>query len=367
MAVRPFTIAVPDQVLDRIAARLADSRIGYAPAGGGWNWGTDSNYLAEFVAYWRDHYDWRKAERELNGLPQYLAEVEGVDIHFYHARGEGARTMPPILLTHGWPGSVIEFLEVIPRLAAAGFDVVVPSLPGYGWSGPPPGPIGPASVARMWRTLMTEALGYDRFFAQGGDWGSIVTSQLGIAHADVVQAVHLNFFMGPVPSGQDDPELAAYWRSVHAMMREESGYQHQQDTRPQTLGLALHDNPVGFASWLLEKFRRWGDTGGNIESRFSKDRLITNMMTYLAQDNVISSFWLYYGSHHEPQHKGPVGVPTALAHFPGEFYPMPSRRLAELQYNVARWSVMESGGHFAAMEEPEVFARDVIDFFKEQA
>ncbi|UZW57395.1 epoxide hydrolase 1 [Sphingobium sp. JS3065] len=367
MIVRPFTVAVSDAVLERIAARLADARIGYAPEGGGWQWGTDRDYLAEFIDYWRDRYDWRRAERNLNALPQYLASVEGVDIHFYHVRGKGGGNMPPILLTHGWPGSVVEFLDVMPKLAAAGFDVVVPSLPGYGWSGRPLGPLGPATVARMWRKLMTEVLGYDRFFAQGGDWGSIVACQLAIDHADVVSAIHLNFFMGPVPNGETDVELATYWRSVHAMMREESGYQHVQGTRPQSLGLALHDNPVGFASWLLEKFRRWGDTGGDMESRFSKDQLIANMMTYLATDNVISSFWLYYVTQHEPPSTARINVPTALAHFPGEFYPMPSRRLAEQKYNVARWSVMDSGGHFAAMEEPEAFARDVIVFFEEQA
>ena len=365
MSVRPFTIAVADNVLDRIKARLADSRIGYAPEGGGWEWGTDRDYLEAFVAYWHDHYDWRAQERALNAHPQYRAEIEGVDIHFYHVRGDGSRPAP-ILLTHGWPGSVVEFQAVIPLLVGAGFDVVIPSLPGYGWSGRPPRPIGPASVARMWRRLMTQILDYSRFFAQGGDWGSVVTQQLGISHADVVPAIHLNFFMGPPPGCSDDPELADYWQSVGALMQEESGYHHQQGTRPQTLGLALHDNPVGWASWVLEKFRRWGDTGGDIESRFSKDALITNLMSDLVTGNVMSSLWMYYASNHENRAPGPVRVPTALAHFPAELYPMPSRRLAEQAYNVARWTSMKSGGHFAAMEEPQAFADDVISFFAEQ-
>lgn len=366
MSVRPFTIDVPSEVLDRIAARLADSRIGYAPQGGGWQWGTDNEYLAEFVTYWRDSYDWRAEQHRLNAFPQFLAEVEGVDIHFIHLCGDGSRPLP-IVLTHGWPGSVVEFVEVIPRLVSAGFDVVVPSLPGYGWSGRPALPIGPATVARMWRKLMTDVLGYEHFFAQGGDWGSAVTFQLGASHADVVAAIHLNFFMGPPPGSSDDPELAEYWQSVGKLMQKESGYQHQQSTRPQTLGLALHDNPVGWASWLLEKFRRWGDTRGEIESRFSKDHLITNMMTYLVTDNVMSSLWMYYASGLEPDDPGPVRVPTALAHFPGEFYPMPSKRIAAMAHNAVRYSKMESGGHFAAMEEPQAFARDVIEFFAGQS
>lgn len=365
MQATPFRIEVADAVLERIWARLADARIGYAPEGGGWAWGTDRDYLSAFVDHWRDHYDWRAEEARLNGLAQFRAEVEGVDIHFYHVRAEGTQSLP-VLLTHGWPGSVVEFIEVIPKLVDAGFDVVVPSLPGYGWSGRPARPIGPATVARMWRALMTEVLGYPAFFAQGGDWGSAVTYQLGAAHGDVCRAIHLNFFMGPPPGSSDDPELGDYWRSVGALMQEESGYHHQQGTRPQTLGLALHDNPVGWASWLLEKFRRWGDTKGDIESRFAKDHLITNMMSYLVTDNVISSLWMYYASNHEARDPGPVRIPTALAHFPGEFYPMPSRRLAEQAHNVARWTELPSGGHFAAFEEPELFAKDVIAFFRDQ-
>lgn len=362
MAVRPFVIDVPELVLARIGARLADSRIGYAPDGGGWTWGTDREYLAAFVDYWREQYDWRAQEAALNRFPQFLAEVDGIDIHLYHVRSDGGQPLP-ILLTHGWPGSVVEFQAVIPKLVAAGFDVVVPSLPGYGWSGRPAQPIGPATVAAMWRRLMVEVLGYPRFLAQGGDWGSAVTQQLGVTHADVVTAIHLNFFMGPPPGSSDDPALADYWQSVAALMKEESGYHHQQSTRPQTLGFALHDNPIGWASWLLEKFRRWGDTHGDIESRFDKDHLITNMMSYLATDSVMSSLWMYYGSNHEARAPGRVEVPTGLAHFPGEFYPMPSRALAEQAYNVEHWTTMTAGGHFAAMEEPDAFAADVIAFF----
>lgn len=370
MTLRPFQIAIPQPVLDRLNARLTDSRIGYAPAeGGAWDYGMDRGYLAELIAYWRDHYDWRKHEVALNRWPQFMAEVDGVDIHFYHIqgdhlRGDGSRPLP-IILTHGWPGSVAEFQEAIPLLLAAGYTLVIPSLPGHGWSGLPARPIGPATVAAMWRKLMVDVLGYPRFLAQGGDWGSAVTHQLGASHADVVAAIHVNFFMGPPPGSSDDPELAQYWGAVGALMQAESGYHHEQGTKPQTIGLALHDNPVGWAAWVVEKFWRWGDTKGQIDSRFDKDHLITNLMTYLATDKIISSFWMYYASNHEARHPGPVTVPCGLAHFPAEFYPMPSRRLAEQAYNVRRWSKMKAGGHFAAMEEPQSFADDVIAFFDE--
>lgn len=366
MTAEPFRIDVPQPVLDRIGEKLATTRIGYMPEGDDpWRYGTHAGYLSELIAYWRDRYDWRAHEAELNRWPQFRARVDGVDIHFYHVKGDGRRPVP-IILTHGWPGSVVEFQAVIPRLVAAGFTVVVPSLPGYGWSGRPGRPIGPKAVADMWRSLMVDVLGYRRFFAQGGDWGSAVTTQLGLNHADAVAAIHLNFFMAPPPGRDADADLRSYWSSVAKLMEAESGYHHEQATKPQTIGLALHDNPVGWASWVVEKFWRWGDTQGDIESRFSKDHLITNLMSYLVTDNVMSSIWMYYGVNQEKLTPGPVAVPTALACFPGEFYPMPSRELASRQYNVARWTEMKAGGHFAAMEEPEAFADDLIAFFGDQ-
>lgn len=365
MTPRPFSIDVPQSVLDRIAARVRDARIGYAPADDAdWKYGTDAGYLAELVAYWRDQYDWRAAEARLNRFPQFKAQIEGIDIHFYHVKGDGSQRLP-ILLTHGWPGSVVEFQEAIPLLVAQGFDVVVPSLPGYAWSGRPAGPTGARAVARMWRTLMTGVLGYPRFCAQGGDWGSAVTAWLGTEHVDVVAGVHLNFFMAPPPSQDDDEEAREYWAKVRKMQAAESAYQFEHTTKPQTIGLALHDNPVGWAAWVIEKFHGWGDTHGVIESSFSKDQLITNLMTYLVNDAVLSSIWSYRGISLD-RFKGPVTAPTALAWFPGEFYPYPGRRLAERGYNVKRYTEMPDGGHFAAMEKPEAFARDVGAFFSSE-
>lgn len=363
MTAQPFRIDVAQPVLDRITGRLRDARIGYQPDDDAdWRYGMDARYLAELIDHWRDHYDWRAEEAKLNAWPQFRADVDGIPIHFYHIQGDASRRPLPILLTHGWPGSVVEFLEVIPLLAEAGFSLVIPSLPGYGWSGRPARPIGPARVASMWRTLMTQVLGYPRFIAQGGDWGSAVTMQLGASHPDVVAAIHLNFFMAPTPGPDADPDLLAYWGAFTAAYDAEGAYQHEHATKPQTIALALHDNPVGWAAWVVEKFQRWGDTGGQIESRFSKDQLITNLMTYLVNDAVMSSIWMYRGLTTDVMAPGPVTVPTALAHFPGEFYPMPDLALAQRQYNVVRHTRMAAGGHFAAMEEPRAFAEDVIAF-----
>jgi pimeloyl-ACP methyl ester carboxylesterase len=360
---RPFTIAVEQSVIDRIAGRVADTRIGYAPGDDGqWQYGTDARFLGELVAYWRDRYDWRAAEAELNRWPQFTAGIDGIEIHFYHVKGDGSRPFP-LLLTHGWPGSVVEFQAAIGLLNRAGFDLVVPSLPGYGWSGRPLNPIGPKEVADLWRKLMVEVLGYPRFGAQGGDWGSAVTTWLGKAHADVVTGIHLNLFTGPPPGPEDDADSHAYRQRMGKLFAAESGYMHQQSTKPQTLGLALYDNPVGWAAWVIEKFHGWGDTGGDIASRFSMDTLLTNIMTYLVNDAVTSSLWMYYGATRSTNFAGPVAVPTGLALFPAEFIPYPNRRDAARVFNIRHWAVMKAGGHFAALEEPEAFSADVAAFF----
>lgn len=361
--VRQFAIDTDQAVLDRIARRVDDCRIGYAPRDdGAWRYGTEARYLADLATYWRDRFDWRTAEAELNRWPQFKVEIDGIDLHFYHVVGNGSRPFP-LLLTHGWPGSVVEFQRAIGLLNQAGFDLVVPSLPGFGWSGRPPAPIGPMEVSGLWRKLMVDVLGYRRFGAQGGDWGSAVTTWLGKLHSDVVAGIHLNLFTGPPPGLDDDDESLAYRQRLARMYAAESGYMHQQSTKPQTLGLALHDNPIGWAAWVIEKFHGWGDTHGDISGRFSMDVLLTNVMTYLVNDAVISSLWMYYGAARNPALPDPVAVPTGLALYPAEFVPYPSRRDAERAYNVYHWAEMPSGGHFAALEEPDLFAADVTGFF----
>lgn len=360
----PFRIDVPQAKLDRIAAKLALCEVGYAPADDAdWRYGTDARWLAGLLDHWRTGYDWRRCEAELNSLPHFRTRIDDVDVHFIHVRGTGPAMAFPILLTHGWPGSVLEFMGVIEPLTAMGFDLVIPSLPGYGFSSRPPRPIGPAGVARMWRELMIDKLGYARFGAQGGDWGSAVTASLGADHGDVVAAIHLNLFMAPASTEGDDAETTAYRQAMSAVQLRESAYMMEHATKPQTIGLALADTPIGFAGWVAEKFHGWGDTGGAIESRFSKDWLLDNIMVYLVNDAVQSAIWMYHSIFTEQRPHRRIEVPTGLALYPREFMPYPPRSAAERAFNVADWQQMASGGHFAALEEPVAFAANVGSFF----
>jgi len=363
MTARPFTLAVPQDRLDWIARRVADAHIGYAPDDDDWQYGTQAAYLGELRDYWRDHYDWRAAQAAFNAFPQFEADIEGVIVRFYHVRGEAGAPGGgyPIILTHGWPGSVLEFLEVIPLLTAQGYDVVVPSLPGYGFSGRPRRPISAIDIARIWRTLMTDILGYTRFGAQGGDWGSPVTLALGNHHADVVGAIHVNLLFHRLRENPTAEELA--WQAESsAFFAREGTYSLQQMRKPQTLGLALADTPIGFAAWVLEKYRSWSDCDGDVERRFSKDALITMIMTYLVSDNVQSGIWLYYSLNDVRPHEGRMTVPMGFAAFREQRDP-PSRAMVEDRYNIVHWNEMQHGGHFAAWEEPALFAQEVAGFF----
>lgn len=360
---RPFCLEVPRARLDWIAGRVADAVIGYAPDDDAdWKYGTDARYLAEFRDHWRDRYDWSAAQAAFNALPQYTVEIEGIAIHFYHLPATTGERGYPLILSHGWPGSVLEFLEVLPLLAARGYDVVVPSLPGYGFSGRPLRPIGARDIARIWRTLMVEVLGYSRFGAQGGDWGASVTTALAQDHGDVVAAIHLNY-LAHRPSGEMSAEEAEWFKAARRRMKDVGAYSKQMTTRTQTIGLALADTPVGFASWVLEKYRAWSDNDGDIESAFSKDQLITSVMTYLVSDNVQASMWLYNSmTTARPTDGGPIAVPMGFAHFPRETVP-PPRAAAEKRFNIVSWQEMPKGGHFAAWEEPELFTEEVGVFF----
>jgi pimeloyl-ACP methyl ester carboxylesterase len=374
---QPFRVEVPEAVVERIRHRLHQARWTAAPDDDAdWVYGTDAGWLRRLVAHWLDAYDWRAAEAALNRWPHYMATVDGQRIHYIHVKGSAASPRP-LLLTHGWPGSVLEFLSCIELLAHPerhggraedGFDLVIPSLPGYGFSSAPPRPIGPRAVARLWRRLMTDVLGYPRFAAQGGDWGAAVTSWLGAEHGDVTHAIHLNMIASWAlkPSAAPDAEEAAYHARVAAMRAQEMGYFMVQSTKPQTLALALSDSPLGFAAWVCEKFRTWGDTKGDIESRFSLDTLITNLMLYLANDNVGPALWMYRGRAAEAPLPMPrIERPTGVALFPAELIPYPPRALAEQAYAIARWTPMQAGGHFAALEEPAAFSDEVRTFFAE--
>jgi pimeloyl-ACP methyl ester carboxylesterase len=371
--VRPFRIHVPDADLEDLRERLARTRWPDAVEGAGWDYGTDLDYLRELVEYWRTSFDWRRFEREVNALPQYVARVGDFDVHFLHFRGSAPNALP-LVVTHGWPSSPFEMRGLAARLADgdAPFDVVVPAMPGFGFSSRPTRR-GFVRVDDLWRELMTEVLGYPRFVAHGVDVGARVTSALGRFHGDVVTAIHLGSvdLDGPEPP-PPDAELSEaerdYLARVRRWDREEGGYAAIQGTRPQTLAYALHDSPVGLAAWIVEKFRAWSDCGGDVESRFSKDELLANVTLYWLTETMNASMRRYYEVRRRPADPSRawkrVEVSTGIAMFPGEKDLLVPREWAERGYNVTRWTDMPRGGHFPALEEPALLERDLREFFR---
>ena len=374
----PFTLHVADAQIADLRDRLARTRFPDQAPDAPWAYGTDLAYLRELVAYWHERFDWRAQEARLNALPQFKLRLHGIELHLLQVPGRGPKPLP-LLLSHGWPGSVFEFLELIPRLTdparfggdpADAFTVIAPSLPGYGLSFTPGQPrFSVEQIADCFAELMTGVLGHARFAAQGGDWGAFITSRLGAAHADKLVGIHLNLLalrrdpkmlVGPTPEEARFADELAHW------LKEETGYQAIQGTRPQTLAFGLSDSPAGLAAWIAEKFRAWSDCDGVIERAIPRDHLLANISLYWFTGAIGSSFWPYYARLHGPWPipEGGVKVPTGYAQFPREIL-RPPRSLAERMYtNIQRWSVMPRGGHFAAMEQPEALAREIVEFFR---
>jgi len=380
MQIAPFRIDVPDTVLTDLRERLARTRLPDEIPGSGWTYGTNLAYLHELVTYWRECYDWRAAEARLNRFHHFRTRVGDLGIHFIHERGVGPAPLP-LIITHGWPGSVAEFTEILGPLtdpaahggdASDAFHVVCPSMPGYGFSDHPTVPgMEPERIAALWVELMA-GLGYRRFGAQGGDWGAMVTTYLGARHAAQVLGIHLNMVLA-LPDDPKNPNLEGVTQEelvdlMHAQqfLKEETGYQRIQGTKPQTLAYALNDSPAGLAAWIVEKFRTWSDCDGEIERRFTKDQLLTDVMLYWVTETANSSCRLYYETIHADKFP-PTGirveVPTGCAIFPKELI-KPLRAWAERMFNVQRWTRMPSGGHFAAMEEPKALVEDIRAFFR---
>jgi pimeloyl-ACP methyl ester carboxylesterase len=378
----PFRISVPDEVLHDLASRLATARL---PAGADdWATGMNPAYLRELVAYWRDGYDWRAQEALLNRFSHHRKDVDGTQVHFIHERGRGPSPLP-ILLTHGWPDSFFRFHKLIPLLsdpaahggeAADAFDVVVPSLPGYGFSEPREKAGGLFGFADLWHELMTKKLGYSRFGAHGGDWGSTVTEHLARSHASSVIGIHLT----DVPFWhifQKPDDLSAGERKFleknQRWQREDGAYAMIQGTRPRTAAAGLRDSPAGLAAWMVEKFHEWSDCGDDIEKSYTKDELLTNVMIYWVTGTIESSFQPYHDvvsagavRWTKEATKGWLGssaTPAAFALFPKDIS-RPPREWADRFFNVQRWTEMPAGGHFAALEEPERLAADIREFFR---
>ncbi len=375
-AIEPFTIRVPQAVLDDLRARLSRTRFPSEIEGARWDYGTPLGYLRDLVEYWRDSYDWRAQEARLNELAQFRTPIDGQPIHFIHVRSPIDDALP-LLITHGWPGSVVELLEVVPRLAdpesnggrsTDAFHVVAPSLPGYGWSVPlRERGWDVHRTARAFVELMAR-LGYSRYGAQGGDWGAQVATMVGALDPAHCAAIHLNMPIADppaeaVPLGDEDKDDLSAMREFQ---REESGYAFEQSTKPQTLGVALNDSPAGLLAWIVEKFRTWSDCGGDPENAFSRDQLITNVMLYWVTQTITSSAWLYWENRHSPRDRpGPshLDVPTGVARYPKEVLRFP-RAWVERRYRLTHWAEMPRGGHFAAMEQPELFAEDLRGYFR---
>ncbi|MEN7547603.1 epoxide hydrolase family protein [Rapidithrix thailandica] len=377
MIKKPFRIEVTQEILDDLQIRLKQTRWTDEPQDAGWNFGTDPNYLKELVHYWQNEYDWYKQEALLNQYPHYKADIDGISIHFIHVKGKGDNPRP-LLLTHGWPDSFYRFHKVIPMLTnPAGnggkpleaFDVVIPSIPGFGFSDKVA--LNDDRTAQLWAKLMSDVLAYDSYLAAGGDMGTGITKSLANQYPDKVRAIHLTDV--GYPNGTED------WSTMSAAEQEfgqfiqqwfytEGAFNMLQSTKPQTLGYGLNDSPVGLASWILEKFNSWSDNQGNIENSFSKDELLTNIMIYWVTQTINSSIRtyamnaraMYSGGLKSSQY---VEVPTGVAIFPGEA-PTP-KEWAERLTNVKQFSKMPQGGHFATMEEPELWVNELRAFFSE--
>lgn len=376
-----FEVRIPDAVLDDLRERLSRTRFPDQLEGAEWDYGTELGYLKELCDFWRDGFDWRAQEHELNRFDQFKTSIDGLGVHFIHACSKAPHALP-IVITHGWPGSIFEFTKIINPLrdplthggrAEDAFHVVCPSIPGYAFSDPPRGPgFDVKSMAGTIAKLM-EKLGYTRYGAQGGDWGAIITSWLALLEPERVCGIHLNMVAAGPPEGAENPAEGLSPKELQGLadigrfMEQEAGYQQIQATKPQTLGYGLNDSPAGLAAWIVEKFRTWSDCDGDVERRFSKDELLTNIMIYWVTQSITSSTRLYCETMRAKRF-GPVRkrvtVPTGAAIFPHEII-RPPRKWAEESYNITRWTEMSSGGHFAALEEPALLVEDIRAFYRD--
>jgi epoxide hydrolase len=374
-AVEPFSIKVSSDVLDDLRSRLKNTRWPEAELVGDWSQGIPLNWTQEICRYWAEEYDWRRRETLLNRFAQFTTEIDGLAIHFLHVRSPHPQAMP-LIITHGWPGSIVEFQKVIEPLtnptafggeAADAFHVVCPSLPGFGFSAKPQTTgWGVDSIARAWATLM-DRLGYQRYGAQGGDWGSAVTTSLGALDSAHCAGIHITLAMATRPDvkGEPTPEEARALKGAKYYADWDSGYSKQQSTRPQTVGYGLTDSPSGQAAWILEKFWAWTDCDGDPLNILSRDELLDNVMLYWVTATATSSarlYWESFGPERRPRHT--VTIPTGVAVFPREIVP-PVRRWMEANYtDIRHWSEMPRGGHFAAFEQPELFVQEVRKYFR---
>ncbi len=372
---KSFKINIDRSVIDDLKKRIAATRWTDEIRNSKWEYGTNETYLKELCDYWQHNFDWEKQEEYLNSFKHFKTTIDGIGIHFIHQRGEGEHSTP-LLLTHGYPDSFVRFLKLIPLLTKVdengfSFDVIVPSIPGYGFSDiPTESGMNTKRIAELFTKLMTKELGYDKFVAHGGDWGSSITEQIALNHPESLMGIHLTDIpfshLFSIPATDLTETEKKYLEVGKQWQQREGGYATIQGTKPQTLAYGLNDSPVGLAAWIVEKFYSWSDSGGNIESCFTKDELLTNLTIYWATQTINSAFRIYFESMqamYNPTGKTAkrIEVPTAVAMFPKDLVNAP-KDFADRFFNVQQWTEMPKGGHFAAMEQPELLADDIRKF-----
>jgi len=380
-----FEIKVDQAILDDLKRRLGNTRWPDEINNNNWEYGTNEMRLKALCAYWETGFDWRKQETHLNGFPQYKTTIDQIDLHFIHVKGKGQRSTP-LLLTHGWPDSFVRFLKLIPLLTEShpnefSFDVVVPSIPGFGFSGIPRQPgMNPEKIAGLFNQLMTHKLGYEKYAAHGGDWGSSITEQLAQNHTDHLLGIHLTDIpfrhLFDIPAKELTQHEKEYMQTGQKWSQTEGAYAMIQSTKPQTLAYGLNDSPAGLAGWIIEKFYRWSDNHGKLENSFTDDELLTNLTIYWVTQTINAANRLYFETQQtllqnqesplpdelrKAQQESRYKVPAAVAIFPKDLIAAP-RAFAERIFNIQRWTVMKEGGHFAALEKPRLLAEDIRTF-----
>jgi len=377
MSIQPFKIAIPQVTLDDLRERLARTRFPDEVEGAGWDYGTNLDYLKQLTGYWQHTFDWRAQEARLNQFAHFKTEIDGLMIHFIHERGKGPNPLP-LILTHGWPDSFYRMHKIIPMLtdpesfggnAADSFDVIVPSIPGFGFSDPVRKPGWTVKqTAQLWASLMRDVLGYQRYAAAGGDGGSPISQLLALNNPASVIGIHLTDIGFQATMNLDPSSLTPaeqqYLEAMQQRFFQEGGYVMIQSTKPQTLAYGLSDSPIGLAAWIIEKFYGWSDIDGDLEREYTKDELLTNIMIYWVTQTINPSIRSYYEESHAPSLKPGqrVEVPVAMALFPKDT--PPPRALAERTLRIERWTEMPRGGHFPALEVPELYAGDLQAFFR---
>ena len=378
MKINAFEINFSDLEIENVKTKVASFPWHEMPKDGGWSFGTNIDYMKNLADYWTKEYDWKSQEARLNQLPNYKTKVDDLDIHFIHKKSSSPKAIPLILI-HGWPGSIVEFLEIINPLCEPEkfgnnnevcFDIIAPSIPGFAFSGKPENPIGPRRIASIFNKLMTEKLGYKKYVAQGGDWGSAISTWLGFDHSKNCKGIHINMLPARHIDGPKTEEEKSWDRQFSKDYVSQSGYFAIQSTKPQTLSYAMMDSPVGVAAWIIEKFYHWSDLEDrSLELTYQKDDLLTNIMIYILTKSFNTSSWIYYGRAKEggrilSQDGRRVEVPTGCAVYPKEFLTWPPKSYVVRLFNLVHWTEMNRGGHFAALEQPSSLIKDIQDFYK---